>query len=122
MNDELHNFLIKNCTPENAFPGLDSNVLDWPLWFRKEIYDNLKRLNLDSIDEDLKKLKTDAVGIEVTSGMHVMVYRDKITVFIRVAFYNRDEKQFEEDRMFTINIPRDKLDDLIKEKDEKNTV
>lgn len=115
MNDELHNFVLDNCTPENVFPGPKGNVLDSPLWFRKKIYDCIKQIDFDEINEMLKNPEAEAIMCNEFKGLNIAIGKDKIVVFIRMKFYNTDTKETEKDKVFAFGIPRDELEDLIKE-------
>lgn len=115
MNDELHNFMLDKCTPKNVFPGDKGKTMDLPLWFRKKIYDCIKQIDFDEIDEMLKNPDAGAIMCSEFKGLNIVIGKDNIIVFIRTGFYNIDAKEMGEDKIFTFKVLRDELENLIKE-------
>ena len=110
-----HDFVLEDCKPENIIPGKEGKVTDFPLWFKKRMYNCIKQIDIHEIDEILKTPDVGAVVCEEFENMKIIISNDFIIVFINVVFCDMSKEKTEEDKLLTFRIPRDGLENLIKE-------
>lgn len=104
-----------NILEEAVITKNKGTIKDFPPWFRKKIYECIKQIDIDEIDEMLKDPDAGAISCTEFKGLNIIIGKDKIIVFVRTGYYDTSVEKMGEDKIFTFNIPRNELEDLIKE-------
>ena len=86
-------------------------IEDIPLIIRKLVYSSLKEIDFDRVD---KILNVNGGGVisEETNGLQIAIFRDSIMVFVKMKYYDFDNKELTDDKILTFKIKRTEIESL----------
>jgi hypothetical protein len=88
-------------------------IKDIPLTVRKYVYNFLKEIDFDKVDEILD-INGGGVISEEVNGLQIAIFKDSIMIFVKMKYYDFDNKELTDDKILTFKIKRNEIESLCK--------